>query len=73
VERDKTTQSESVGQTFPIAMETKKGWFKNNLDSFHQTSWNFVGISTVVYGSFWGVEKNQNGGRCYGYQGAKKC
>jgi hypothetical protein len=29
-------------------METKKGRFKTNLDSFHQTSWNFVGISTVV-------------------------
>jgi hypothetical protein len=35
-------------------METKKEGFKNNLDSFYQTSWNFVGISTVVCGSFWG-------------------
>jgi hypothetical protein len=26
----------------------------------------FVGISTVVCGSFWGVEKIQNGGRCHG-------
>jgi hypothetical protein len=33
------------------------------------------GISTVVFGSFWGVEKIQNGGRCHGNQGAKnvKC
>ena len=38
-------------------METKKGGFKKNLDSFHQTSWNFVGISTVVCGSFWGLNK----------------
>ena len=35
-----------------VAMETKKGGFKKFLDSFHQTSWNFVGISTVVCGSF---------------------
>jgi hypothetical protein len=52
-------------------METKKRGFKQILDSYHQTSWNFVGISTVVCGSFWGVEKNQNGGRCHGNQGAK--
>jgi hypothetical protein len=37
-------------------METKKAGFKNKLDSFHQTSRIFVGISTVVCGSFWGVE-----------------
>jgi hypothetical protein len=36
----------------------KKGGFKKMLDSFHQTSWNFVGISTVVCGRFWGVENN---------------
>jgi hypothetical protein len=30
-----------------------------------------VGISTVVCGSFWGVEQIQNGGRCHGNQGAK--
>jgi hypothetical protein len=41
------------------------------LDSFYQTSWNFVGISTVACGSFWGVEKIQNDGRCHGNQGAK--
>jgi hypothetical protein len=52
-------------------METKKGGFKKNLDSFHQTSSSFVGISTVVCGSFWGVEQIQNGGRCHGNQGAK--
>jgi hypothetical protein len=52
-------------------METKKGGFKTIVESFHQTSWNFVGISTVVCGSFWGVEKIQNGGRCHGNQGAK--
>jgi hypothetical protein len=45
--------------------------FKIILDSFHQTSWNFVGISTVVCGSFWRVEKIQNGGCCHGNQGAK--
>jgi hypothetical protein len=38
-------------------METKKGELKKNLDSFLQTSWNFVGISTVVCGSFWGLNK----------------
>ena len=27
------------------------------LDSFHQTSWNFVGISIVVCGSVWGCWK----------------
>ena len=27
------------------------------MDSFHQTSRNFVGISTVVCGSFWGLKK----------------
>ena len=31
----------------------------------------FVGISTVVCGSFWRVEKIQNGGRCHGKQGIK--
>ena len=51
-------------------METKKGGFKKKLDSFHQTSWSFVGISTVVCGSFWRVEQIQNGGRCHGNQGA---
>jgi hypothetical protein len=55
-----------------VAMETNKGGFQKIWDSFHQTSWNFVGISTVVCGSFWGgVEKIQNGGRCHGNQGAK--
>ena len=38
-------------------MESKKGGFKIVLDSFHQTSWNFVGISTVVCSSFWGLNK----------------
>ena len=40
-----------------VAMETKNGGFKIILDSFHQTSWNLVGISTVVCGSIWGVEQ----------------
>jgi hypothetical protein len=35
-------------------METKKDGF-NFFYSLHQTSSNCVGISTVVYGSFWGV------------------
>ena len=39
-------------------METKKeGGFKTFLDSIHQTSWNFVEISTVVCGIFWGLNK----------------
>ena len=54
-----------------VAMETKKGGFKKILDPFHQTSWNFVGISTVECGSFWGVEIIQNGDCCHGNQGAK--
>jgi hypothetical protein len=40
-------------------METKKEGLKNILDSFHQTSWYFVGISAVVCGNFWEVEKIQ--------------
>ena len=55
-----------------VAMETKKREYKEILDSYHQTSWNFVGISTIVCGSFWRVEQIQNGGRCHGNQGAKK-
>jgi hypothetical protein len=38
-------------------LETEKGGLKKKWDSFHQTSSNFVGISTVVCGSFWGLEK----------------
>jgi hypothetical protein len=30
-------------------MKTKKGGFRKFLDSFHQTSCNFVGISTVAF------------------------
>jgi hypothetical protein len=47
-------------------METKKGGFKQLLDSFHQTR--------NIHRSVWqllGVEKIQNGGRCHGNQGAK--
>jgi hypothetical protein len=32
------------------------------------TSWNIVGIFTVVCGSFWRVDKIENGGRCHGNQ-----
>jgi uncharacterized membrane protein len=35
--------------------------------SFHQTSSNFVGISTVGYGSFGGLKKIQDGSRCHGH------
>ena len=50
----------------------KKGGFKKKNDFFHQTSWNIVGIFTVVCGSFLGgLKKIQNGGRCHGNQGAK--
>jgi hypothetical protein len=56
VEREKPTKSETVGQTL------KKNYF------FHQTSWNIVGIFTVVCGSFWRVDKIENGGRCHGNQ-----
>jgi hypothetical protein len=38
VERDKPKKSESVGETAAVAMETKKGGFKNIFDFFHQTS-----------------------------------
>jgi hypothetical protein len=37
-----------------VAVETKKGGFKIILDSFHQTSRNCVGVSTVVWGAFEG-------------------
>jgi hypothetical protein len=49
-------------------METKKGGFKKKIGFL---SSNFVGISTVVCGSFWGVENIQNGSRCHGNQGTK--
>jgi hypothetical protein len=52
-------------------METKKGGFEMFLDSFYQTSSNLVEISTIVCGSFWGLKKIQNGGRCHGNQSAK--
>ena len=55
-----------------VAMETKEGGFKIFLDSFHQTSRSFAGISTVVCGNFWGVEHIQNGGRCHRNQGTKR-
>ena len=51
-----------------VAIETEKGGFNFLGDFFHQTAWNFVGISTIVCGSFLGVEKIQNG---HGNQGAK--
>ena len=72
MERDKRKKI-GIGWTnfAAVAMETKEGGFKIILDSFHQTSWNFVGISTVVCGSFWGVEQIQNEGCCHGNQGAK--
>jgi hypothetical protein len=54
-----------------LPWKQKKGGFKKKLDSFHQTSPNFVGISTVVCGSFWEVENIQNDDRCHGSQGAK--
>jgi hypothetical protein len=54
-----------------VAMEIKKGGFLTIFDFFHQTSWNIVGIFTVVCGSFWRVDKIQNGGCCHGNQGAK--
>jgi hypothetical protein len=53
----KATTSQ-VGQTLPqLPWKQKRGDLKKNLDSFHQTSSNFVGISTVVHGSFWGLKK----------------
>jgi hypothetical protein len=72
VERDKQKKSESVGQTLPqLSWKQKRGGIENLLDSIHQTSRNFVGISTVVCGIFCGLKKNQNDGRCHGNQGAK--
>jgi hypothetical protein len=52
VERDKPKKL-GIGWTnfAAVAMETKKEGF-NFFDSFHQSSCNFVGISTVVCGSF---------------------
>ena len=72
MERDKPKKI-GIGWTnfAAVAMETKKGGFKKCLDSFHKTSRTVVGISTVVFGSFWGLNKIQNGGRCNGNQGAK--
>jgi hypothetical protein len=42
------------GIQFLFPWKQKRGRFENKLDSFHQISCNFVGISTVVCGSFWG-------------------
>jgi hypothetical protein len=53
----------SVRSNFAVvAMETKKTGFKKCLDSFHQTSWHIVRISTILCDSFWDVEQIQNGG-----------
>ena len=58
MERDKPQKIGISWANFAaVAMETQKGGLKRNLDSFHQTSLSFVGISTVVCGSFWGIEK----------------
>ena len=68
MERDKPKKSESVGQTLSqVAIETKKGNSKNFWIPFMKLCKNIH----VVCGSFWGVEKNQNGDRCNGNQGAK--
>jgi hypothetical protein len=51
---NKPKKSESVGQTLPqLPWKQKKGGFKKKLIPFI----NFVGISTVVCGSFWGLKK----------------
>ena len=72
VERDKPKKNRNrLDKLCRSCQGNKKGGFRKKLNSFHQTSWNFVGISTVVCGSFWGVENIQNGGRCHGNQGAK--
>ena len=56
--RDKPKKSESVGQTLSqLPWKQKKGVLKKKLDSFHQASWIFVRISTIVCGSFWGLKK----------------
>ena len=72
MERDKPKKF-GIGWTnfAAVVMETKKGGFNFLFDSFHQTSWNSVGISTVVCGSHWGIDTIQNGGRFHGNQGAK--
>jgi hypothetical protein len=53
VEQDKPKKI-GIGWTnfAAVAMKTKKGVLNFFLDFFHQTSSNFVGISTVVCGSF---------------------
>ena len=57
MERDKPKKCESVGQTLPqLPWKQKRGDLKN-FDSFHQTSSNFIGISTVVCGSFWSLKQ----------------
>jgi hypothetical protein len=47
-----TTSRDKPTNFAAVAMETKKGVLKKIWDSFHQTSSNFVGIPTVVSGSF---------------------
>ena len=51
-----TSTSESVEQILPqLPWKQKRGDLKKR---FGFLSWNFVGISTVVCGSFWGCWKN---------------
>ena len=51
-------QKIGIGKTnfAAVAMEIKKGGFNFFFYFFHQTSWNIVGIFTVVCGSFWHVD-----------------
>jgi hypothetical protein len=71
VERDKQKKSESVGQTLPeLPWKQKRG----DLKKLGFLSSNFMKLSRNIYRSVWqllGVEKNQNGGRYHGNQGAK--
>jgi hypothetical protein len=72
VERDKLKKSESVEQTLPqLPCKQKRGDFEK---MFGSLSSNFMKLCRNIHRSVWqllGVEKIQNGGRCYGKQGAK--
>jgi hypothetical protein len=56
----RSTKQIGIGWTnfAAVCHGNQKGGLNFFFDSFHQTSWNFVGISTVMCGRFWGVEKN---------------
>jgi hypothetical protein len=71
VERDKSKKSESVGQIWQSCHRNKKGGIKKKIGFL---SSNFMKLLKNIHRSVWqllGIEKNQNGDRYRGNEGAK--